>query len=43
MIGTLVARKALAGAFDALNRHDLGMFMSARREIPEGNTAIASA
>jgi ketosteroid isomerase-like protein len=29
MIGALVARKALAGAFDALNRHDLPGFMSA--------------
>jgi ketosteroid isomerase-like protein len=32
MIGALVARKALAGAFDALNRHDLPKFMSAWRE-----------
>ncbi|HLF55681.1 MAG TPA: nuclear transport factor 2 family protein [Thermoanaerobaculia bacterium] len=47
MIGTLVARKALAGAFDALNRHDLAKFMSAWRdegvfvypgEIPESGT-----
>jgi ketosteroid isomerase-like protein len=32
MIGTLVARKAVAGAFDALNRHDLPKFMSAWRD-----------
>jgi ketosteroid isomerase-like protein len=32
MIGALIARKALAGAFDALNRHDLPKFMSAWRE-----------
>ena len=32
MIGALVARKALAGAFDALNRHDLPKFMSAWRD-----------
>jgi ketosteroid isomerase-like protein len=47
MIGALVARKALAGAFDALNRHDLPTFMSAWRddgvfvypgEIPESGT-----
>jgi ketosteroid isomerase-like protein len=47
MIGALVARKALAGAFDALNRHDLPKFMSALRddgvfvypgEIPESGT-----
>jgi ketosteroid isomerase-like protein len=47
MIGALVARKALAGAFDALNRHDLPKFMSAWRddgvfiypgEIPESGT-----
>jgi ketosteroid isomerase-like protein len=47
MIGALVARKALAGAFDALNRHDLAKFMSAWRddgvfvypgEIPESGT-----
>ena len=47
MIGALVARKALAGAFDALNRHDLPKFMSAwrddgvfvyRGEIPESGT-----
>jgi len=31
MIGTLVARKALAAAFEALNRHDLPAFMSAWR------------
>jgi len=47
MIGTLVARKALAGAFDAMNRHDLPTFMSAWRDdgvflypgdIPESGT-----
>jgi ketosteroid isomerase-like protein len=47
MIGALVARKALAGAFDALNRHDLAKFMAAWREdgafiypgeIPESGT-----
>ncbi len=32
MIGTLVAKKALAKAFDALNRHDLPTFMSAWRD-----------
>ena len=32
MIGALVARKALAGAFDALNRHDLRKFMSSWRD-----------
>ena len=31
MIGALVARKALAGAFGALNRHDLQKFMSSWR------------
>ena len=47
MIGALVARKALVGAFYALNRHDLPKFMSAWRddgvfvypgEIPESGT-----
>ncbi len=47
MIGALIARRALAGAFDALNRHDLPRFMSAWREdgtfvypgeIPESGT-----
>jgi len=47
MIGALVARKALASAFDALNRHDLPKFMLAWRddgvfvypgEIPESGT-----
>lgn len=47
MIGALLARKALLGAFDALNRHDLAKFMSAWRddgvfvypgEIPESGT-----
>jgi ketosteroid isomerase-like protein len=28
MIGALIARKAVAGAFDALNRHNLQQFMS---------------
>lgn len=32
MIGALVARKAIANAFDALNRHDLTKFMSAWRD-----------
>ena len=32
MIGALIARKALAKAFDALNRHDLPQFMSAWRD-----------
>jgi ketosteroid isomerase-like protein len=47
MIGALIAKKALAGAFDALNRHDLAGFMAAWREdgvfiypgeIPESGT-----
>jgi uncharacterized protein len=47
MIGAIVARKALARAFDALNRHDLAKFMSAWRDdgvfvypgdIPESGT-----
>lgn len=47
MIGTLVARRSVAGAFDALNRHDLPQFMSAWRDdgvfvypgdIPESGT-----
>jgi ketosteroid isomerase-like protein len=47
MIGALVARRALASAFDALNRHDLRQFMSAWRDdgvfvypgaIPESGT-----
>jgi ketosteroid isomerase-like protein len=47
MIGALIAKKALAAAFDALNRHDLPAFMSAWRgdgtfvypgEIPESGT-----
>jgi ketosteroid isomerase-like protein len=29
MIGALVARKTIAGSFEALNRHDLSKFMSA--------------
>ena len=32
MIGALVARKAIAGSFGALNRHDLDGFMSAWRD-----------
>jgi ketosteroid isomerase-like protein len=28
MIGTLIAKRAVAGAFDALNRHDLEGFMA---------------
>jgi uncharacterized protein len=32
MIGALVAKKAIANAFDALNRHDLTKFMSAWRD-----------
>jgi ketosteroid isomerase-like protein len=32
MIGALVARKAIANAFEALNRHDLTKFMSAWRD-----------
>jgi len=47
MIGALIARKAIARAFDAMNRHDLQKFMSAWREdgvfvypgdIPESGT-----
>jgi ketosteroid isomerase-like protein len=47
MIGAIIARKAIAGAFEALNRHDLAKFMSAWRddgmfiypgEIPESGT-----
>ncbi len=47
MIGALVAKKALASAFHALNRHDLPTFMAAWREdgafvypgeIPESGT-----
>ncbi len=32
MIGALVARKAIAGAFKALDKHDLAQFMSAWRD-----------
>ena len=32
MIGAILARKAIAGAFDALNRHDLAKFMSAWKD-----------
>jgi hypothetical protein len=32
MLGALIARKAIAGSFDALNRHDLTKFMSAWRD-----------
>jgi ketosteroid isomerase-like protein len=47
MIGALVAKKALADSFNALNRHDLPKFMAAWRddgafiypgEIPESGT-----
>ncbi len=47
MFGTLMAKKALAAAFDAMNRHDLTAFMSAWHEdgvfiypgdIPESGT-----
>ncbi len=47
MIGALVARRALAGAFAAMNRHDLPKFMAAWRDdgvfvypgdIPESGT-----
>jgi ketosteroid isomerase-like protein len=47
MVGTLVAKRALAGAFAALNRHDLANFMAAWRddgtfiypgEVPESGT-----
>ena len=47
MIGALIARRALAGAFEAMNRHDLPAFMSAWRDdgafiypgdIPESGT-----
>jgi ketosteroid isomerase-like protein len=52
MIGALMARKALAGAFDALNRHDLPRFMEAWRDdgvfiypgdIPESGTVAGKA
>ncbi|MGA9363918.1 MAG: nuclear transport factor 2 family protein [Bacteroidota bacterium] len=32
MIGAVVARKAIASAFEAMNRHDLPKFMSAWRD-----------
>jgi ketosteroid isomerase-like protein len=32
MIGALIARKAIAGAFDAMNQHDLPQFMSGWHE-----------
>ena len=32
MIGTLMAKRAIAGAFDALNQHDLANFMSGWRD-----------
>ena len=32
MIGALVAKKAIADAFEAMNRHDLAKFMSAWRD-----------
>jgi len=47
MIGAIVAKKAIANAFEAMNRHDLSKFMSAWRDdgvfiypgdIPESGT-----
>lgn len=47
MIGAIMAKKALAAAFDALNRHDLAKFMAVWRDdgvfvypgdIPESGT-----
>ena len=47
MIGAIIAKKAIANAFDAMNRHDLSTFMSNWRddgvfiypgEIPESGT-----
>lgn len=47
MIGTLMSKKAIAGAFEALNQHDLAKFMSGWRDdgvfifpcdIPESGT-----
>jgi len=35
MIGALIAKKAIADAFNAMNRHDLGKFMSAWRDDGE--------
>lgn len=35
MIGALIAKKAIADAFNALNRHDLDKFMSAWRDDGE--------
>lgn len=32
MVGALIARKAIAGAFDAMNRYDLPQFMSGWHE-----------
>lgn len=32
MIGALIAKKAIADAFEAMNRHDLAKFMSAWRD-----------
>jgi ketosteroid isomerase-like protein len=32
VIGTLMAKRAIAGAFDALNQHDLARFMSGWRD-----------
>ncbi len=32
MIGAIMAKKAIAGAFEALNQHDLAKFMSAWRD-----------
>jgi ketosteroid isomerase-like protein len=47
MIGTLMAKRAIAGAYDAMNRHDLSRFMAGWRDdgvfiypgdIPESGT-----
>ena len=47
MIGTLMAKRAIAGAYEAMNRHDLARFMSGWRDdgvfiypgdIPESGT-----
>jgi len=52
MIGALVAKRALAGAFGALNRHELAQFMAAWRagavfvypgDIPESGTFMGIA
>jgi len=47
MIGVFLARRAIAGAYDAMNRHDLSTFMASWRDhgvfiypgdIPESGT-----